>query len=427
MPSASKRIRRSWHATLRKVISLLPRPIRFAIYRELVDAEPAPDPRLTVKIADTQDELEASFKLLHDAYVGSGFMQPHPSGMRVTPYHALPTTTTICAKWDDRVVGTISMVREGVFGFPLQQAFDLSKVRAKGGNIAEVSALAVAPEFRNTHGVVLFPLLKFMYEYSWKYFDTRHLIIAVHPERIELYESLMFFERLQATVVDKYDFANGAPAVGATLDLSLVWDQFRAVYGKKTIRKNLFSFFMTSSLPNLQLPERRYFVTNDPVLTPALLDHFFNHRVPVLAHLSERQRELLHSIYDVEGFRDVLPKQGVVLTVHPLRRHQRYSIRLPVQAELAPGEAIKLSIIEISLHGCQAECTAILPLDRPLMLEVALGEQKASRVRAVAVRRHGVEGMALYGFRVDQPDEAWADCVHALEQGVTHHDLQRAA
>jgi hypothetical protein len=269
--------------------------------------------------------------------------------------------------------------------------------------------------------------MKFMHNYSWWYFDTRHLVIAVHPERIELYESLLGFDRLQANVVDEYDFANGAPAVGATLDLNELPAYFEAHYGNKPARKNLFTFFMESRPPNLKLPERTYFVTNDPVLTPSLLDYFFNRRVPVLASLPARQRELLHSIYDVEGFREVLPKESVMLTQHPMRRHQRYSIRLPASAEMAPGETIRMSIIEVSRHGCQAECTAILPLDRPLLLEVSLGEVRTSRVRAVTVRRHGVEGLVLYGFRVDDPDEAWIACVQALEQGVTSRDLLRAA
>ena len=72
--------------------------------------------RLELKVAETREELEACFTILHDAYVASGFMKPDPSGMRVTIYHALPTTTTLCAKWEGRVVGTISMIREGVFG-----------------------------------------------------------------------------------------------------------------------------------------------------------------------------------------------------------------------------------------------------------------------------------------------------------------------
>ncbi len=117
------------------------------------------------------------------------------------------------------MVGTLSLIRESVFGFPLQAIFDLKEVRARGGKIAEVSALAVHPDFRKTGGAILFPLMKFMYEYCTTFFDTRHLVIAVHPTRIEMYESLLFFKRLTENKVDNYDFANGAPAVGASLDL----------------------------------------------------------------------------------------------------------------------------------------------------------------------------------------------------------------
>ena len=119
------------HQGLRKAFSLFPRPVRFSIYRSFVDCDPSPDAQLVLKIAETKEELEACFKLLHDAYVSSGFMQPAASGMRVTIYHALPTTTTLCAKYDGEVVGTISLIRESVFGFPLQAIFDLNAVRAK--------------------------------------------------------------------------------------------------------------------------------------------------------------------------------------------------------------------------------------------------------------------------------------------------------
>jgi len=113
-------LKKKFHQSLRKLFGVLPSRLRFKIYRQMVECDPAPDLRLELKIADTQEELEACFKLLHGAYVSSGFMLPDPSGMRITIYHSLPTTTTLCAKYDGKVVGTISMIREGVFGFPLQ-------------------------------------------------------------------------------------------------------------------------------------------------------------------------------------------------------------------------------------------------------------------------------------------------------------------
>jgi len=422
--------KKKFHQIVRKAFAVLPARLKFAIYRRMVECDPAPDQRLELKIADSEEELTACFKLLHDAYVASGFMQPDKSGMRVTIYHALPTTTTLCAKYDGKVVGTISMIREGVFGFPLQSVFDLEKVRSKGGNIAEISALAVHPDFRKTGGAILFPLMKFMHQYCTEYFDTRHLVIAVNPEKIELYEALLFFERLQQNAVDKYDFANGAPAVGATLDLKFAAEVFKSGYRGRPPRKSLHHYFFCMQLKNIKLPQRRYYTTNDPVMTPKLLDHFFNIKSNVFEQLDDRKRSLLWSIYDLVEYRQILPMLGgTVSQPHPLRRHQRYSIRCPAQISIAvEGELRRfvLNIIEMSLSGFQAECSLELPLQAWGDASVVLGKDDTALVKAVALRRKDTEEGHFYGFKIDDPDRVWRSCVTALEMGQTHSDLALA-
>ena len=97
------------HRAARETLMVLPHRKRYRVLRFFADYDPAPNPRLTFKIAETREELEACFRLLHDTYVRRGFMQPDPSGLRVTIYHALPTTTTLCAKYDGKVVGTLSL------------------------------------------------------------------------------------------------------------------------------------------------------------------------------------------------------------------------------------------------------------------------------------------------------------------------------
>jgi len=419
--------RKALHQAARTALALLPRTWRFAFFRNLIDCDDRPDARLELKIADTQDELEACFRILHDAYVAAGFMQPDPSGLRVTIYHALPTTTTLCAKWDGQVIGTISMIREGVFGFPLQSVFNLGQVRSKTGKIAEISALAIDPRFRATGGRILFPLMKFMYEYCREYFDTRHIVIAVNPNKIEMYESLLFFERLQARVVDNYDFANGAPAVGATLDLLHAPEVFRQAYAHKRPRKNLFRYFVETRLANIRAPNRRFFTTNDPVLTPAMMDHFFNRRTQVFATLNDRQRLLLRSIYDRAEYRAVLPapSQGADELV-TLRQHQRFSIRCPARLSVRSYDtrlSFPLQVIELSLHGFQAECALPLPEGTRGWVEVDLGENETALAEATAVRRHEIGGQVFYGFAVPAPDAAWQRCVVALQTGSTHFDL----
>ncbi len=408
----------------------LPKSYRLKAYRNFVDCNPAPSNRLVLKIANSKEELEACFKLLHEAYVESGFMQPHPSGIRATLYHALPTTTTLCAKYDDQVVGTLSLIRQSVLGFPMQKIFDLTEIRLKGGNIAEVSALAVHKRFRQTGGTILFPLLKFMYEYCTTYFDTRHLVIAVNPRHIEMYESLLFFRRLTEKVVEKYDFVNGAPAVGATLDLFEAPAIFKKHYDSRPPKRNLYRFFTELTLPNIQLPPRRFFTTNDPVLTPELLDHFFNIRTQTFAQLSNERKYLLHTIYDLPGYADVLPsvvsEENAGLLNLNRRSHLRFSVSCPATFSYATGEGrnvVSAKVTQLWLSGFKGVTDGEIPTEIWGELNIRLGRRETSVVQAQAIKSLGQKS---YVFHIGEPDLQWRKFVAALFSAKTQHDLQDA-
>ena len=420
-------IRKFLHVSVRKLISWLPRDQRFKVYRSFADCNPAPSSRLELKIAETQEELEACFAVLHDAYVDSGFMKPDPSGMRVTIYHALPTTTTLCAKYDGEVVGTISLIRESALGVPLQKIFDLNSVREKEGLIAEVSALAVHRRFRKTGGSILFPLMKFMYEYCTTFFDTRHLVIAVNPSHIEMYESLLFFKRLTANMVESYDFVNGAPAIGATLDLKEAVNVMRQHYASKPARRNLYAYFTEIKLPNIQFPSRRFFTTNDPVLTPDLIDHFFNVRTNTFRDLSARKKMLLHTIYDHPDYQSVLPELTSSTDGIPIRRHERFSVKCPAKIVIQGTEGnqeIPIEVFEVSRYGFQARATKPLPLNIWFDTVVQLGRSDISHIRALALRGHDNGSNGFYGFSLGEPDILWRKFVSALYQSKTYTDLE---
>lgn len=425
------RSRRLLHRGLRAAIGSMPQPVRFRVARSFVDCDPSPDPRLTLKIADTREELEACFRLLHDAYVAVGFMKPDPSGLRATIYHALPTTTTLCARYDGEVVGTISLIRQSPFGFPLQAVFDLSSVEAERGQIAEVSALAVHPKYRKTGGAILFPLMKFMHQYCTQYFDVRHLVIAVNPYHIEMYEALLQFRRLPQKTVAAYDFANGAPAVGATLDLRHAEALFDKAYAGKPARKNMHHYFFRMELPNIQLPARRYFTTNDPVMTAELLDHFFNHRTRAFADLDARKKTMLHAIYDLPEYRAVLPPlPQAPAQMDTLRRHPRFSLKCKGRLEVEIGgqrRLVELQVVDVSNEGFQAQAREELPLKGAGRVVVHLGTDEQSVLQATIMRARRYDDYGAYGFLIHEADDAWRRCVHALQSGRTHHDLLEPA
>ncbi|WP_204264848.1 hypothetical protein, partial [Escherichia coli] len=62
------------HRALGGVLARLPARARAAVHRALVACDPDPDLRLQLKLAETREELESCFRLLHDAYVASGYM-----------------------------------------------------------------------------------------------------------------------------------------------------------------------------------------------------------------------------------------------------------------------------------------------------------------------------------------------------------------
>ncbi len=419
-------VRRLVHQSIRKLISWLPRNQRFKVFRSFADCNPNPGERLVLKIAETKEELEACFAVLHDAYVDSGFMKPDPSGMRVTIYHALPTTTTLCAKYDGQVVGTISLIRESELGVPLQQIFDLHPVREKEGNIAEVSALAIHRKFRKTGGSILFPLMKFMYEYCTTFFDTRHLVIAVNPSHIELYESLLFFQRLTEKMVTNYDFVNGAPAIGATIDLKEAPEIFRKHYSSKPPHRNLYTYFIKLKLPNIKFPNRRFFTTNHPVLTPELLDHFFNKCTKTFENLSERKKVLLHSIYDLQEYWSILPTLSTNSDGVPIRQYQRFSVKCPGHLDFPASngkQTFPVDIIEVSRYGFQARTQNPLPLDTWCETTVELGPGNVSHFRAMALREIRSGSSAYYAFRTGEPDIHWGKFIAALDRSPTYTDL----
>lgn len=412
----------------RTFLSVLPRQTRFAAYRRLINCDQAPPASLVLKLAETEEELEACFRLLHDAYVEAGFMQPDESGLRVTLYHALPTTSTLLAKMGDRVVGTISLIRESALGFPLQKIFDIDAIRRSGGNIAEVSALAVDKRYQSRGGMILFPLMKFMYEYATKYFDTRHLVIAVNPRHIGLYESLLFFKRLRANPVEHYDFVNGAPAVGAHLDLAQAPDLYRKCYDKRLPAKNLYKYFVETELPNIHFPDKRFFTTNDPVLTPELINHFFNRRTRTFQRASDREKVLLHAIYDLPAYRAYLPPlpQDPEQTRLRKRQHQRFSVMCPGELLLAEGQGAKMTyrmkVIECSRSGFRARLEDPVPVNVTGKVSIDLGSKDHSQMQ-VKVLRRGRSDDRIGVFQIVQADTVWQKFVVALRMAPTHDEL----
>lgn len=380
----------------------------------MISIQTAPSPELEIRLARSRTELESAFTLLHDAYVANGFMKPDPSGMRVTIYHALPSTSTIIAVYRGRVVATVSVIRSNPLGLPLEAIFDTTLLKLGGSRIAEISSLAVHRDFRGRRGEILFPLLKFLYEYCVRFFGVDSMLIAVNPRDADFYDALLFFEPIEKKTVTNYDFVNGAPAVGRHLNLRVAYDRFAAAYCGKPPAKDLFTYFTKTVFPQLKFPDREHFRISDPIMSPELLDHFFNQRTQHFSRLPHRVLDTLATIYVREAYRAVLPPGWAERFTRLARQTRRYDVNFRAKIEIAreKGIAIPLSVKNVSADGFCAFLPSPIRFGAPLLVTMVIAEFELAMVTAIP---RWTDNQGLYGFTVLTADDHWTAFVAKLE------------
>lgn len=179
------------------------------------------EPHTVFKIASRREELYAAFRLVYEAYLRSGLTPPNPYGIRVTPYQLLPTTEIFVAKSRSEVICTMSLVRDGQLGLPMEAIYDeeVAWRRMQGRCLAEVSCLADKPGALDQSFPVVIELMGLMAQCA-KRRGVDELLIAVHPRHARFYGRFAAFqpigeEKTYGTVCDN-------PAVAMAVDLNRV-------------------------------------------------------------------------------------------------------------------------------------------------------------------------------------------------------------
>jgi len=391
----------------RKLLAALPEKIRFSLMRNRVRIKSEwPSESLEIKIATSEEELASAYRLLHDSYVKSGFMNPDPTGMRVLPQHLLPQTTTIVAKWDGKVIGTLSLIRDNPFGLPLEKAFDISDRRFSGRRLAEVSSLAVDPAYRGQINSALFPMFRFVYQYARNCFGIHEFVIAVNPSMVDLYLGFMCFERLKAQK-KAYDFVKGAPAVALYLNFETALERWRNVFAHRPESSNFLKYWteIPTNIRN-QMPKRRYHSSSDPILTPKLLADFFLSKAQLASRLTFKEIQMLLDVYPFPGFRKAL----IPLQAEVSRKHVR--IETQMRAELEFNKSVA-EVLNVSKHGLLLRTSlATLTPGQVLEMTVWLNESSATKLN-VTVRWSPQN--SLFGLSITNPPKEWERMVETLE------------
>lgn len=402
--------------SVRWLLKHLPAGITHRLVRRNLRCDPDPSGRLRVKLAETREEYEACFRLLHDVNVERGWINPRPSGLYMMVHHALPTTAVICATYDDEVIATMSLVRDNPFGFPLQYSFDLDSVRSQGRDIGEVCSMVVSPRFTQERVRVLLPLMRFVYEYATRYFDLRFLVIGASPLHIFEYEAVLGFKQLPMLKRPHAAFDNQPMAMAAALDLRRGPDWLREQYGHLDIEQNLYTYFVEARFENLQFPGVRYDGSSIAGMSPELIDEFFNKRTNLFAELKGRDLLRLHQAFKGDGLCTVLP--AVPELKNQERAEPRFAIRcaarfLPDEYERHSYHACKL--IDCAESSVRVHFRGVMPKHLKGTMFIVLGSDLRARIMVSLIRRSPQDAHVAV-FQVDTPDRNWRRFVKALQK-----------
>ncbi|MBI3772211.1 MAG: hypothetical protein HY272_05890 [Gammaproteobacteria bacterium] len=195
---------------------------------------------ITIRLADTFEYLQAAYTLVHDKYVKQGYQAPSPSGVRFLPHFGLPTSHTVVAEIGGKIVGTLTIVTDGLLGLPLEKEYPaaIKALRSRKGHLAEICCLA-------TRGggplelPVLLQLMYASYDLCLRQLGVTDLCVAVTTGHQSFYRKILQFESIGETT--QYSSCNNVAAVAMQLNLQQAWDRF---HGAHNINRMVGRFFL---------------------------------------------------------------------------------------------------------------------------------------------------------------------------------------
>ena len=225
---------------------------------------------IEVKIASEHTEWEEAYDLVGASYRSRGYEAADTRGVRFTPCHALPDTTTFVAKHEGRVLTTFSLVPDNtLLGLPLEKLYEdeVQELRKHGRRLAEVTTLADSGLNLREFLQVFKSLIRLLMQYHVRHGgDT--WVFTVNPRHRNFYAKVMGC--VQLGPCRSYDTVQGAPAEAFLLDLNLLRanapQMYDELFGKPLPAASLVPTPMPAHLV-------RYFGNNSSQTTPREVDH----------------------------------------------------------------------------------------------------------------------------------------------------------
>jgi len=226
--------------------------------------------------------------------VAEGYMEPRPSGMRLTLYNSLPQAATFIGVKDGQVVMATTLYPDSFLGLPMDSIYeqDLKPLRDSGRFLAEVGAFAAHPDHRDTNPTLPLHIQKALYRYATEYLAIDDMVITINPKHRLYYQYLVLCDLVGEEKL--YDFVNGARAVAMHNDLRTLPDRLARMYDGRPANKDLHDFFIRRTCDSIGLPAEK---KPAAVWTRELIGYFFEEKTDIFAKADKKVVRFIKTLY----------------------------------------------------------------------------------------------------------------------------------
>lgn len=258
-------------------------------------------PNVSVSPVGDYEDLCAAFKLVHDRYVDSGYMEANISHKRYGALQLLPVSRTFIAREGGVIAGTATVVLDSRAGLPSGRLFkkEFAELRIQRRSIAEGTMFACQPTSDRVSREVIRQLMRSVFWWC-NLIGLDDLCVVVNPKHLIFYQRMLGFEPLSGTKGCRY--VKGAPGILLRLDLRSILE------GTKELTSSARSIFISDCL---QLSLDNGFELGEAEVSKLLLA-----QPDVFLNASEEQRACLRKRYPVavsnlEG--ELIMEQGIAV------------------------------------------------------------------------------------------------------------------
>lgn len=366
---------------------------------------------LEITVAKNIIDLYESHQFCYNTYIEEGYAKPFEGKIRLTPHHALPTTTTIIARHHGRVVGTITAILDGPLGLPSDKFSNLEELREKHTRIVEGSSFAVDKDYRGKDGQLTFLLIKYFYKYAKQYMNADCIVAAINPKQKSLYNDVLLFDDYN-TELSFATSANQAPAIIVMLDLNGYKKKYYDEYAVHQTsghgsEVNLYDFFISCNFQSLRYPQKSIVTTGNPIMTPEYLETLFARIWDMKGNIDKETFCKLRDIYSDSSYDHFFEQAGNHINCKS-NRQQRFTTNSKITKINNISLLKKVSIDNISENGLAVKReNNLVSCSNILNVEIEIYNTTVS-LQLVSVWRNE----KAVGFRILSASDTWVEAIN---------------